>query len=171
MSRGREILDTEGLPGWLPQPANALPRASIGPGTSTHLPAAACAEQRFWHLERACRRRPLISSGPGTLARLPLQVRDRELKELLGEARFFSVTYRLFKLPEAMETLCEDYGQACKYLVRTAGGRTAGVPQAGQHACGWGHLTGGALPHLWPGLLRPPPCPGALCPVAGCALL
>lgn len=46
-----------------------------------------------------------------------LQVRDRELKGLLGDARFFSITYRLFKLPEAMETLCEDYGQACKYLV------------------------------------------------------
>ncbi len=63
MSCGREILDTEGLPGWLPQPANALPRASICPGTLTHLPAAACAEQRFWHLERACRRRPLLSSS------------------------------------------------------------------------------------------------------------
>ena len=46
-----------------------------------------------------------------------MQVRDAELKELLGDARFFSVTYRLFKLPEAIETLCEDYGQACKYLV------------------------------------------------------
>jgi hypothetical protein len=46
-----------------------------------------------------------------------MQVRDAELKELLGDARFFSVTYRLFKLPEAIETPCEDYGQACKYLV------------------------------------------------------
>jgi len=45
-------------------------------------------------------------------------VRDKELKELLGSARFFSVTYRLFKLPEAIETLCEDYGQACRYKVR-----------------------------------------------------
>lgn len=53
---------------------------------------------------------------PRTLSSAEIEVRDRELKELLGDARFFSVTYRLFKLPEAMETLCEDYGQACKYL-------------------------------------------------------
>lgn len=46
-----------------------------------------------------------------------MQVRDKELKALLGEARFYSVTYRLFKLPDAIETLCEDYGQACKYKV------------------------------------------------------
>jgi hypothetical protein len=46
-----------------------------------------------------------------------LQVRDKELKGLLGDARFYSITYRLFKLPEAIETLCEDYGQACKYKV------------------------------------------------------
>ena len=39
------------------------------------------------------------------------QVTDPELKEVVGEARFYSITYRLFKLPGLLETLCEDYGQ------------------------------------------------------------
>ncbi|PSC70020.1 Arsenite methyltransferase [Micractinium conductrix] len=52
---------------------------------------------------------------PRTLSSAEIEVRDKELKALLGEARFYSVTYRLFKLPDAIETLCEDYGQACKY--------------------------------------------------------
>jgi hypothetical protein len=38
-------------------------------------------------------------------------VTDAALKELVGEVRFLSVTYRLFKLPNSLETLCEDYGQ------------------------------------------------------------
>lgn len=39
-------------------------------------------------------------------------------RSLLGPARFFSITYRLFKLPGLMETLCEDYGQVLRYKVR-----------------------------------------------------
>jgi hypothetical protein len=32
--------------------------------------------------------------------------------EVVGNARFFSRTFRLFKLPRGrLETLCEDYGQ------------------------------------------------------------
>ena len=53
---------------------------------------------------------------------LPLpwsQVRDPELGGLLGEARFFSITYRLFKLA-SVETTCEDYGQALRYKVRNS---------------------------------------------------
>jgi hypothetical protein len=53
--------------------------------------------------------------GSPALPATHVQVRDKELQQLLGEARFFSITYRLFKLPDAIETLCEDYGQACKY--------------------------------------------------------
>jgi arsenite methyltransferase len=34
---------------------------------------------------------------------------------LLGNATFQSITFRLFKLPQTMETLCEDYGQVAKY--------------------------------------------------------
>ena len=45
-----------------------------------------------------------------------VQVLDPELRQLLGEARFFAITYRLFKLA-GVETTCEDYGQACRYKV------------------------------------------------------
>jgi len=51
----------------------------------------------------------------------PRLVEDRplavsgEIAARLGNLRFFSATYRLFKLPE-LETACEDYGQAVRYL-------------------------------------------------------
>ena len=32
----------------------------------------------------------------------------------VGEAKFYSITFRLFKLP-GLETLCEDYGQVATY--------------------------------------------------------
>jgi len=51
---------------------------------------------------------------PRELTREEIIVHDPELKELLGNARFFSITYRCFKL-EGMETLCEDYGQVAIY--------------------------------------------------------
>lgn len=44
-----------------------------------------------------------------------IEVKDKELKELLGSARFFSITYRLFKVPGRLESLCEEYGQAARY--------------------------------------------------------
>jgi SAM-dependent methyltransferase len=44
----------------------------------------------------------------------PLEVNDAELLRLTGAIRFYSATYRLFKLP-ALETACEDYGQAVIY--------------------------------------------------------
>lgn len=43
-----------------------------------------------------------------------ITVNNPLLQEKLGEARFFSATYRLFKLP-ALESACEDYGQAVVY--------------------------------------------------------
>ncbi len=51
------------------------------------------------------------------------QVESREIAvaskfdDVVGNARFFSRTYRLFKLPPGrLETLCEDYGQTATYL-------------------------------------------------------
>jgi SAM-dependent methyltransferase len=44
----------------------------------------------------------------------PLAVTDPELARRTGNLRFFSATYRLFKL-DALETACEDYGQAVIY--------------------------------------------------------
>lgn len=44
----------------------------------------------------------------------PLGVTDEALAAKLGDARFFSVTYRLFKLAD-LEPNCEDHGQAVIY--------------------------------------------------------
>jgi arsenite methyltransferase len=44
----------------------------------------------------------------------PLGVTDEALAAKVGEAKFFSATYRLFKLA-TLEPLCEDYGQAVIY--------------------------------------------------------
>jgi len=53
-------------------------------------------------------------TDPRELARAPIEVHDPELKELCGNAKFYSITYRCFKL-STLETLCEDYGQVATY--------------------------------------------------------
>lgn len=54
-------------------------------------------------------------ADPRVLEGHEIEVRDEELKALLGEARFYSLTYRLFKLPGRLESICEDYGQYVVY--------------------------------------------------------
>jgi SAM-dependent methyltransferase len=44
----------------------------------------------------------------------PLEITDPELADQVGPTRFFSATYRLFKI-EQLENACEDYGQAVIY--------------------------------------------------------
>lgn len=44
----------------------------------------------------------------------PLTIENEAIEARLAPARFFSATYRLFKLPE-LEPHCEDYGQAVVY--------------------------------------------------------
>lgn len=44
----------------------------------------------------------------------PLEISDPAIAAKLGNARFFSATYRLFKL-DGLEPACEDYGQAVIY--------------------------------------------------------
>ncbi len=44
----------------------------------------------------------------------PLDITDSQLAERIGNLRFFSATYRLFKL-DGLEDECEDYGQAVIY--------------------------------------------------------
>ncbi len=44
----------------------------------------------------------------------PLQITDPAIAAKVGALRFFSATYRLFKL-DGLETECEDYGQAVIY--------------------------------------------------------
>jgi SAM-dependent methyltransferase len=60
-----------------------------------------------------------LSKGAGFLdPRLvsdsPISIENPALSALLGDIRFFSATYRLFKL-ERLEPACEDYGQAIVY--------------------------------------------------------
>lgn len=51
---------------------------------------------------------------PRLVTSRPIAVQNEAMREKLGEARFFSATYRLFKL-EGLEPACEDYGQAVVY--------------------------------------------------------
>lgn len=44
----------------------------------------------------------------------PVEIRSPELEAKLGGIRFFSATYRLFKI-DGLESACEDYGQAVVY--------------------------------------------------------
>lgn len=53
-------------------------------------------------------------ADPRELTREEIVVNDPALKKLCGGARFYSITYRCFKLPQ-LETLCEDYGQVAYY--------------------------------------------------------
>ena len=44
-----------------------------------------------------------------------INIRNKEIREKLGDIEFYSATYRLFKLPDILEPDCEDYGQAVIY--------------------------------------------------------
>lgn len=64
-------------------------------------------------------------TDPRVLDSAPIDIKDPALIELVGEANFTSVTYRLFKLPELLESLCEDYGQVVVYKGTIPGHRHA----------------------------------------------
>ncbi len=53
-------------------------------------------------------------ADPRLTADQPLLITDPALAPLVGNLRFYSATYRLFKI-DALETACEDYGQAVVY--------------------------------------------------------
>ncbi|MEN6542223.1 methyltransferase domain-containing protein [Parvibaculum sp.] len=53
-------------------------------------------------------------TDPRLVADRPLAVNDANMRATLGPARFFSATYRLFKL-DGLEPSCEDHGQAVIY--------------------------------------------------------
>ncbi len=53
-------------------------------------------------------------ADPRLVTDRPLEVTDPQLARRVGNLRFYSATYRLFKLA-ALETACEDYGQAVIY--------------------------------------------------------
>ncbi len=54
----------------------------------------------------------------------PVTVENEALEARLGDIKFYSVTYRLFKI-DGLEEDCEDYGQAVKYLGSIEGSATA----------------------------------------------
>ncbi len=54
---------------------------------------------------------------PIMLQKAPIAVNDPRMRALLGNAQFFSITYRLFKLPGLLEPECEDYGHIATYKV------------------------------------------------------
>jgi len=67
----------------------------------------------YWNdMQRLARRAGF--ADPRVVSHRPLEVLDAELASLLGEARFQSVTQRLFALDDLEET-CEDHGQAVIY--------------------------------------------------------
>jgi len=53
-------------------------------------------------------------TDPRQLDSAPVTVSNPELQAILGNAKFYSITYRCFKL-KSLETLCEDYGQVAYY--------------------------------------------------------
>ena len=53
-------------------------------------------------------------TDPRVVSTAPITIENEELQEKVGELKFYSVTYRLFKI-EGLESDCEDYGQAVKY--------------------------------------------------------
>jgi hypothetical protein len=53
-------------------------------------------------------------ADPRLVSDRPLEITEPDLAALVGEARFFSATYRLFNIPE-LEDACEDHGQAVIY--------------------------------------------------------
>jgi len=53
-------------------------------------------------------------SDPRLVEDRPLTIENPQIEAKLGPHRFYSATYRLFKIPE-LEQSCEDYGQAVIY--------------------------------------------------------
>ena len=54
-------------------------------------------------------------ADPRELSRSVIEVNFPGADKILGNAKFYSITYRLFKLP-TLEPNCEDYGQVAVYL-------------------------------------------------------
>ena len=53
-------------------------------------------------------------ADPRLVSDSPITINNPELARLTGDIRFYSATYRLFKL-DGLEPACEDYGQAVRY--------------------------------------------------------
>ncbi|CAD7701699.1 unnamed protein product [Ostreobium quekettii] len=54
-------------------------------------------------------------ADPRVLSTAPIAIQNAELEQAVGEAKFYSITYRLFKIPDKIEPTSEDYGQYAIY--------------------------------------------------------
>lgn len=63
--------------------------------------------------KRICRK--VGFNDPRMVSIHPIRIADDELSDVVGEAKFYSITYRLFKLPNLEQGPCEDYGQIATY--------------------------------------------------------
>lgn len=61
---------------------------------------------------RLCRETGFMD--PRQISKTEFKITHPNLKDAIGEARFYSITYRLFKLKD-LEMQCEDYGQFAIY--------------------------------------------------------
>lgn len=67
----------------------------------------------YWNdFQRLAQRQGFVD--PRLVTDRPLTITDPDLQPRVGNLRFYSATYRLFKL-DRLETACEDYGQAVIY--------------------------------------------------------
>jgi len=53
-------------------------------------------------------------SDPRLVEDAPITINNKKIEERVGHIKFWSATYRLFKIPE-LESCCEDYGEAVIY--------------------------------------------------------
>ncbi len=82
---------------------------SRGPGAARRM------SRRRALLERLPEPRQEAGFGDPRLVRSrPIEVTEPSIRRALGNARFFSATYRLFNI-DGLEPACEDYGQAVIY--------------------------------------------------------
>lgn len=51
---------------------------------------------------------------PRIVSKKPVEIRNREIQELVGNIKFYSITYRLWKI-QGLEDTCEDYGHIAIY--------------------------------------------------------
>jgi SAM-dependent methyltransferase len=58
---------------------------------------------------------------PRVFSQRPVQIRNDEIEKLVGNIKFYSITYRLWKLRD-LEDGCEDYGHIATY--------TGGIPES-----------------------------------------
>ncbi len=52
---------------------------------------------------------------PRMVSSKEIEITDEAMKKVVGKTKFYSITYRLWKI-EGLDSVCEDYGQFAKYL-------------------------------------------------------